>query len=119
MEEKKFILKKKGGGSVNWAFKTIEVHCFHRFFLSLLLSVNVQTTTFPLILITWGLNHLPYLVSIVSMAVIKDCSTNYIKAIGLNQAYTMLLKLRNNYNIALICSFGSIPGIYYSYKQKV
>ena len=36
-----------------------------------------------------GLNHLPYLLSIsVSMAVIKDFSTNYIEALGLNQAYT-------------------------------
>ena len=30
------------------------------------------------------------------MEVIKDMSTNYMKAQGLNQAY-MLLKLRNNY----------------------
>ena len=44
-----------------------------------------------------GLNHLPYLLSIsVSMTVIKDFSTNYMKALGLNQSY-MLLKLRNNY----------------------
>ena len=39
----------------------------------------------------------------------KDFSTNYMKALGLNQAY-MLLKLRNNYYIVLICSFGSITG---------
>ena len=44
-----------------------------------------------------GLNHLPYLLSIsVSMTAIKDFSTNYMKALGLNQSY-MLLKLRNNY----------------------
>ena len=43
------------------------------------------------------------------MAVIKDFLTNYMKAIGLNQAY-MLLKLHNNYYIMLICSFGSITG---------
>ena len=49
-----------------------------------------------------GLNHIPYLLSIsVSMAVIKELSTNYMKALGLNQAY-MLLKLRNNYYIALL-----------------
>ena len=56
-------------------------------------------------------NHLPYLLSILvsAMAVIKDFSTNYMKALGLNQAY-MLLKLRNNYYIVLICSFGSNTG---------
>ena len=43
------------------------------------------------------------------MAVINDFSTNYMKALGLNQAY-ILLKLRNNYYIVLICSFGSITG---------
>ena len=65
-----------------------------------------------------GLNHLPYLVSIsVSMAVIIDFSTNFMKALGLNQAY-MVLKLRNNYYIVLMCSFGSIKGIYYSSKQN-
>ena len=32
------------------------------------------------------------------MAVIKDFSTNYMEALGLNQAY-MLLKLRDNYYI--------------------
>ena len=53
---------------------------------------------------------IPYLLSIsVSMAVIQDLSTNYKNALGLNQAY-MLLKLRNNYYIVLICSFGSIMG---------
>ena len=31
-------------------------------------------------------------------SVIKDFSTNYIKALGLNQAY-MLLKLRKHYDI--------------------
>ena len=47
--------------------------------------------------ITGGLNHLPYLLSIsVSMVVIKDFSTNYMKALRLNQAY-ILLKLCNNY----------------------
>ena len=40
------------------------------------------------------------------MAAIKDFSTNNMKALGLNQSY-MLLKLRNNYYIVLICSFGS------------
>ena len=46
---------------------------------------------------TGGLNHLPYPLSIsLSMPVIKDLSTNYMKALGLNQAY-ILLKLRNNY----------------------
>ena len=43
----------------------------------------------------------------VSMAVIKDFSANYMKALELNEAY-MLLKLRKNYYIVLICSFGSI-----------
>ena len=56
-----------------------------------------------------GLNHLPYLSISVSMAVIKDFLTNYMKALGLNQAY-ILFKLRNNYYIVLICSFGSITG---------
>ena len=51
--------------------------------------------------IAGGLNHLPYLLSIlVSMAVIKDFSTNYMKALGLNQAY--MLKLRIKYYIVLI-----------------
>ena len=45
----------------------------------------------------------------VSMAAIKDFSTNYMKALGLNQAY-MMLELRNNYYIVLICSFGLITG---------
>ena len=55
-----------------------------------------------------GLNHLPYLLSIsVSMAVIKDFSINYMKALGLNQAF-MLLKLRNDYYVVFKCSFGSI-----------
>ena len=59
-----------------------------------------------------GLNHLPYLLSTSgskSLAVIKDFSTNYMKALGLNQAYTSL-KLRNEYNIVLICSFRWITG---------
>ena len=57
-----------------------------------------------------GLNHLPYLISTsVSLAVIKDFSTNYLTAFGLNQAYTSL-KLRNKYNIVLIYSFRSITG---------
>ena len=56
------------------------------------------------------LNHLPYLLSIsVSLAVIKDLLTNYMSALGLNQAYTSL-KLRDKYNIVLICSFRSITG---------
>ena len=59
---------------------------------------------------TRGLNHLPYLLSTsVFFAVIKDFSTNYMTALGLNQAYTSL-KLRNKYNILLICSFRSITG---------
>ena len=59
---------------------------------------------------TGGLNHLSYLLSIsVSMTVITDFLTNYMKALGLNQAY-MLLKLRNYYNTVLICPFGSITG---------
>ena len=63
-----------------------------------------------LTLYSGGLNHLPYLLSVsVSMAVIKDFLTNYMKALGLNQAY-ILFKLRNNYYIVLICSFGSITG---------
>ena len=37
-----------------------------------------------------GLNHLPYLLSTsVSLAVIKDFSTIYMTALGLNQAYTL------------------------------
>ena len=45
-----------------------------------------------------GLNHLPYLLSTsVSLAVIKDFSTNHKTALGLIQAYTSL-KLRNKYN---------------------
>ena len=48
------------------------------------------------------LNHLPYLLSIsVSMAVIKDFSTNYMMALVLNQAF-ILLKLRNKYYRVLI-----------------
>ena len=40
---------------------------------------------------TGGLNHLPYLLSTsVSFAVLKDFSTIYMTAIGLNQAYTSL-----------------------------
>ena len=42
--------------------------------------------------------------------------TNYLKSLGLNQAY-VLLQLRNSYYIELICSFGSTE-IYYSYKKK-
>jgi len=57
-----------------------------------------------------GLNHLPYLLSTsVSLAVIKDFSTNYMTALGLTQAYTSL-KLCNKYNIVSICSFRSITG---------
>ena len=52
---------------------------------------------------TRGLNQLPYLLSTsVSLAVIKDFSTKYMTVLGLNQAYTTL-KLRNKYNIVLIC----------------
>ena len=62
------------------------------------------------VVISGGLNHLPYLLSIsVSLAVIKDFSTNYMTALGLNQAYTSL-KLRNKYNIVLIYLFRSITG---------
>ena len=61
-------------------------------------------------MLTGGLNHLPYLLStLVSLAVIKDFSTNYMTALGLNQAYTML-KLHNKYNIVLICSFRLTTG---------
>ena len=57
------------------------------------------------------LNHLPYLLSnSVSLAVIKDFSTNYMMALGLNQAY-MLLKLCMN--IMSICSF-----VYITAKTK-
>ena len=54
------------------------------------------------------------------MAVIKDFSTNYMKALGLNQAY-MLLKLRNNYYIVLqFVHLDRKREIHYSYiKQKV
>ena len=57
-----------------------------------------------------GLNHLPHRLSIsVSMAVIKDFSTNYMKAQVLKQAY-MLLKLRKKYYIVLISFFiSSLP----------
>ena len=70
----------------------------------------INTARVPLIgfALSGELNHLPYLLSIsVSMAVINDFSTNYMKVLGLNKAY-MLLKLRNNNYIVLICSFGSI-----------
>ena len=68
--------------------------------------------------ISGGLNHLPYLLSTsVSLAVIKDLSTNYMTALGLNQAYTSLI-LRIKYNIVLICSFRSKPGNILQ-KQKV
>jgi len=41
-----------------------------------------------LTLYSGGLNHLPYLLSVsVSMAVIKDFMTYFMKALGLNQAY--------------------------------
>ena len=64
------------------------------------------------------LNHLPYLLSnSVSMAVIKDFSTNYMMALGLKQAY-MLFKLHNKYCIVLICSFGSIKGNILQLKTK-
>ena len=43
------------------------------------------------------------------LAVIKDFSTNYLTALGLNQAYTSL-KLRNKYNKVLICSLRLITG---------
>ena len=43
------------------------------------------------------------------MAVIKDSSTNYMKALGLNQAY-MLIKLRKYYYIVLLCLIGLITG---------
>ena len=41
------------------------------------------------------------------MAVIKDFSTNYMEALGLNQAY-MMLKLHNNYYIVLVRAIRSI-----------
>ena len=40
----------------------------------------------------------------------KRFSTNYMKARWLNQAYLYVLKLRDNYYIVLIRSFGSITG---------
>ena len=77
---------------------------------------NVTSSNFQAILLSVGVggsgwfNHIPYLLSIsVSMALIKDFSTYYMKALGLNQAF-MLLKLCNNYYIVLICSLGSITG---------
>ena len=97
---------------------------------SLILNINIKNPKkkFPF-KICWnfvislhcpgGLNYLPYLLSIaVSMVVIKDFSTNYMKALEMNQA-NILLKLRNNYYIVLICSYGWKREIYYSYKQKV
>ena len=42
--------------------------------------------------ITGGLNHLPYLLSTsLSLSVIKDFSTNYMTARGLNRAYTLYI----------------------------
>ena len=49
----------------------------------------------------------------VTMAVIKDFSAIYMEALGLNQAY-MLLKLRNKYDIVLICSFQFDNGKYFT-----
>ena len=43
------------------------------------------------------------------MAVIKDFSTNYMKALGLNQAY-ILLKLRKTIIIHIVSIFGSVAG---------
>ena len=43
----------------------------------------------------------------VSMAVIKDFSTYYMKAQGLNQAY-MVLEWRNNYHIVLVINESKI-----------
>ena len=58
--------------------------------------------------ISGELNHLPHVLSMsVSMAVINDFSTYYMKDFGMNQAYK-LLKLPNNYLIVLICSIGTI-----------
>jgi len=71
------------------------------FFVSILTFFNRES----IVNISGGLNHLPYLLSTsVSLAVIKDFLTNYMTALGLNQAYTSL-KLRNKYDIVLICSF--------------
>ena len=70
------------------------------------------------ICIAGGLNHLSYLLSIsVTMAVIKDFSAIYMEALGLNQAY-MLLKLRNKYDIVLICSFQFDNGKYFTAINK-
>ena len=45
-----------------------------------------------------GLNHLPYLLSAaVSLSVIKDFSTNYITALGLNQASSYVFSLARLY----------------------
>ena len=43
---------------------------------------------------TEKLHRLPYLLpTSVSLAVIKDLSTNYMMALGLNQAYTYIAKI--------------------------
>ena len=44
-------------------------------------------------LLAGGLNHLPFLLILsisVSMAVIKEFMTNYMKALGLNRAYMFI-----------------------------
>ena len=50
----------------------------------------------------------------VSMAVIKDFSTNYMMALGLNQAYISSELCNKSYIVLIcsfvICSFGSIKG---------
>ena len=68
----------------------------------------ISTTT----IYSGGLNPLPYLLpTSVSQAVIKDFSTNYMTALGLNQACTSIKLLNTySYNIVLICSFRSITG---------
>ena len=43
----------------------------------------------------------------VSLAVIKDISTNYMTVLGMNQAYTSL-KLRNKYDIVQLHGWFSI-----------
>ena len=56
---------------------------------------------------TGGLNHLPYLLSIsVSMAVKKDLSTGYKKALGPNQAYEVV-KIMYQLVYICICSVGN------------
>ena len=60
--------------------------------------MNALYTIYIMYTICRGLNHLPYLSISVSIIVIKDFLTNYMKALGLNHAY-MLLKLLYSVNM--------------------